>query len=81
MYCELRYQGQLFDTETGLYYNQHRYYDAESGQYPSPGPIGLAGGIRPQGYVHNPLTYIDPFGLTPKEGTKSRDILKKSEGR
>ncbi|MGQ5290651.1 RHS repeat domain-containing protein, partial [Pectobacterium actinidiae] len=78
VYCELRYQGQLFDAETGLYYNRHRYYDAESGQYLSPDPIGLLGGLRPQGYVHNPLTYVDPFGLTPKEGTKSRDILKKA---
>ncbi|WP_308415895.1 RHS repeat-associated core domain-containing protein, partial [Pectobacterium aroidearum] len=78
VYCELRYQGQLYDAETGLYYNRHRYYDAESGQYLSPDPIGLAGGIRPQGYVHNPLEFCDPFGLTPKEGSKSRDILKKA---
>ncbi|MEI7159585.1 RHS repeat-associated core domain-containing protein, partial [Pectobacterium parmentieri] len=28
--------------ETGLYYNRHRYYDAESGQYLSPDPIGLS---------------------------------------
>ncbi|WP_240354316.1 RHS repeat domain-containing protein, partial [Pectobacterium brasiliense] len=63
VYCELRYQGQLFDAETGLYYNRHRYYDAESGQYLSPDPIGLGGGIRPQGYVHNPLEWCDPFGL------------------
>ncbi|MFJ5392708.1 RHS repeat domain-containing protein, partial [Pectobacterium sp. CHL-2024] len=63
VYCELRYQGQLFDAETGLYYNRHRYYDAESGQYLSPDPIGLAGGIRPQGYVHNPLEWVDPLGL------------------
>ncbi|MFP9462565.1 RHS repeat-associated core domain-containing protein, partial [Pectobacterium brasiliense] len=47
VYCELRYQGQLFDAETGLYYNRHRYYDAESGQYLSPDPIGLLGGRRP----------------------------------
>ncbi|MEI7166958.1 RHS repeat-associated core domain-containing protein [Pectobacterium parmentieri] len=42
VYCELRYQGQLYDAETGLYYNRHRYYDAESGQYLSPDPIGLS---------------------------------------
>ncbi len=64
VYCELRYQGQLYDAETGLYYNRHRYYDAESGQYLSPDPIGLGGGIRPQGYVHNPLEWVDPLGLT-----------------
>ncbi|MDC9821205.1 RHS repeat-associated core domain-containing protein [Pectobacterium polonicum] len=59
-------------------YNRHRYYDAENGQYLSPDPIGLAGGIRPQAYVHNPLSWVDPLGLTPKEGIKSRDILKKA---
>ncbi|WP_276207157.1 RHS repeat-associated core domain-containing protein, partial [Lonsdalea iberica] len=68
VYCELRYQGQIYDAETGLYYNRHRYYDADSGQYISPDPIGLAGGLRPQGYVHNPLEWVDPLGLTPKEG-------------
>ncbi|MFJ5481497.1 RHS repeat-associated core domain-containing protein, partial [Pectobacterium carotovorum] len=68
VYCELRYQGQLYDAETGLYYNRHRYYDAESGQYLSPDPIGLLGGIRPQAYVHNPLIWVDPLGLTEKEG-------------
>jgi len=31
--------------------------------YLSPDPIGLAGGIRPNAYVHNPLTWIDPLGL------------------
>ncbi|MEI7253245.1 RHS repeat-associated core domain-containing protein, partial [Pectobacterium versatile] len=67
VYCELRYQGQLYDAETGLYYNRHRYYDADSGQYLSPDPIGLGGGIRPQGYVHNPLEWVDPLGLAEKE--------------
>ncbi|MFJ5476749.1 RHS repeat-associated core domain-containing protein, partial [Pectobacterium carotovorum] len=73
VYCELRYQGQLYDAETGLYYNRHRYYDAESGQYLSPDPIGLLGGIRPQAYVHNPLSWVDPLGLTPKEGKNGSD--------
>ncbi|WP_332400023.1 RHS repeat-associated core domain-containing protein, partial [Vibrio metschnikovii] len=42
----------------------NRYYDADSGQYLSPDPIGFAGGLRPQGYVHNPLEWVDPLGLT-----------------
>ena len=73
VYCELRYQGQLFDAETGLYYNRHRYYDAESGQYLSPDPIGLHGGRRAYGYVKNPLSWVDPLGLTPKEGSSRVD--------
>ncbi|MGE6166847.1 RHS repeat-associated core domain-containing protein [Aeromonas rivipollensis] len=63
IYCELRYQGQLYDQETGLYYNRHRYFDPELGQYISSDPIGFAGGLRPQGYVHNPLEWVDPLGL------------------
>ncbi|MFM7967373.1 RHS repeat-associated core domain-containing protein [Aeromonas sp. A-5] len=31
-YRELRYQGQIYDQETGLYYNRHCYVDPESGQ-------------------------------------------------
>ncbi|PWC17624.1 RHS repeat-associated core domain-containing protein, partial [Brenneria nigrifluens] len=73
VYCELRYQGQLYDVETGLYYNRHRYYDAESGQYISPDPIGLLGGIRPQSYVHNPLEWVDPLGLNSNKCPESRD--------
>ncbi|MFM2482554.1 glycohydrolase toxin TNT-related protein [Celerinatantimonas sp. YJH-8] len=62
--CDLRYQGQLEDCESGLYYNLNRYYDADSGQYLSPDPIGMAGGLRPQAYVHNPMDWGDPLGLT-----------------
>ncbi len=65
LYCDLRYQGQIEDRESGLYYNVNRYYDADSGQYLSPDPIGFAGGLRPQAYVHNPLEWVDPLGLTP----------------
>jgi len=61
--CDLRYQGQIEDSESGLYYNVNRYYDADSGQYLSPDPIGFAGGLRPQAYVANPLEWVDPLGL------------------
>ncbi|WP_235425273.1 RHS repeat domain-containing protein, partial [Dickeya undicola] len=72
VYCELRYQGQVWDAETGLYYNRHRYFDPETAQYLSADPIGLAGGLRPQGYVHNPMEWIDPLGLvkTPPLGSE-----------
>ena len=47
----------------GLHYNRFRYYDPETAQYNSPDPIGLAGGDRPYGYVHNPISWVDPLGL------------------
>ncbi|HVY37530.1 MAG TPA: DUF6531 domain-containing protein [Polyangia bacterium] len=61
--CPFRWPGQYEDQETGLYYNRHRYYDPDSGEYTSPDPVGIAGGPRPYGYVADPLVLSDPFGL------------------
>jgi uncharacterized protein RhaS with RHS repeats len=36
-----RFQGQLFDEETGLHYNRFRYYDPDVGRFVSQDPIGL----------------------------------------
>jgi len=60
----VRYAGQYFDSETGLYYNGHRYYDPKIGRYISSDPIGLAGGLNTYLYAQaNPLRYTDPTGL------------------
>jgi RHS repeat-associated protein len=61
--CNLRFQNQWEDKETGLYYNLNRYYDPDSGQYLSSDPIGLEGGLRTHGYVHDPMQWVDPLGL------------------
>jgi len=37
----VRFQGQYFDAETGLHYNQFRYYSPEVGRFVSNDPIGL----------------------------------------
>ncbi|PHM49642.1 RHS repeat-associated core domain-containing protein [Xenorhabdus miraniensis] len=63
--CHFRFLGQFADEESGLVYNRFRYYSPETGQYISPDPIGLMGGLNPYGYVHNPLSWVDPFGLAP----------------
>jgi RHS repeat-associated protein len=60
---DLRFANQWADEESGLSYNLNRYYDPDLGSYISQDPLGLAGGIRTHGYVHNPLTWIDPLGL------------------
>ncbi len=65
--CDLRY-GQVYDSETGLYYNRFRYYDPDSCQYLTPDPIGMAGGLRPSSYVHNPMEWVDPLGLSRYPG-------------
>ncbi|CDG89875.1 RHS repeat-associated core domain-containing protein [Xenorhabdus bovienii] len=61
--CNLRFLGQFEDEESGLYYNFHRYYSPETAQYTSADPIGLLGGGNPYGYVHNPVSLVDPWGL------------------
>ncbi|WP_306170256.1 RHS repeat domain-containing protein [Xanthomonas oryzae] len=59
----LRFQGQYFDSETGLSYNLHRYYDGNMGGYINQDPLRLNGGINLYGYGVNPLQWIDPLGL------------------
>jgi RHS repeat-associated protein len=63
----LRFQGQYFDEESGLHYNRFRYYDPGVGQFIHQDPIGLLGGTNNYRYVPNPIGWIDPLGLTPKD--------------
>ena len=60
----LLFAGQYYDEESGLAYNRFRYYDPETACYLNSDPIGLAGGEMPYGYVHNPMDWVDLFGLS-----------------
>ncbi|MCG6202997.1 RHS repeat domain-containing protein, partial [Psychromonas antarctica] len=64
----LRFQGQYYDAESGLHYNRFRYYCPKQGRFIHQDPIGLAGGINPYQYAPNPVNWVDPFGLSCKEG-------------
>jgi len=59
----IRFQGQYYDTETGLHYNRFRYYDPDVGMFTTRDPIGLMGGYNVFRYAPNPTKFIDPFGL------------------
>ena len=59
----LRFPGQYEDPETGLHYNNHRYYDPLTGRYLTPDPLGLAPAPNPHTYVPNPTIATDPLGL------------------
>ncbi|WP_139225819.1 RHS repeat-associated core domain-containing protein, partial [Paracidovorax konjaci] len=72
---DLRYPGQVWDEETGLNYNLHRYYDPATGRYMQADPIGLAGGWNRFWYVGgNPLAFTDPRGLAVELRCRPADI-------
>lgn len=61
----LRYPGQQFDSETGLFYNHHRTYDPYlTVGYTEADPLGLAAGWNRFGmWGGNALGFADPSGL------------------
>ncbi|ETA81933.1 hypothetical protein T472_0203775 [Youngiibacter fragilis 232.1] len=75
-----RYRGYRYDTETGLYYLQSRYYNPEWGRFVN--ADGLGGSIGDL-LSHNMFTYCennpvnleDPTGFKPAEGTTTYTII------
>jgi len=68
--------GQWYDGESGLHYNHFRYYDPETGQYLSPDPIGLLGGINAYAGVTDPFGEVDRFGLSKEMSDKGCVVAK-----
>ena len=60
----LLFTGQYEDTESGWVYNRFRYYDPHAGVYNAQDPLGLLANLgTAQGYVTNPVTWVDVLGL------------------
>ncbi|MBV8620796.1 MAG: RHS repeat-associated core domain-containing protein, partial [Curvibacter sp.] len=61
----LRFPGQVYDAESGMHYNWHRYYIPGAGIYGQSDPLGLDGGLFSTfSYVNgDPMNSIDPSGL------------------
>lgn len=69
----IRLQGQIFDWESGLNYNRHRYFEPNAGVFISRDPIGLAGGVNLYQFSPNSFRWADPTGLKKNGGKKNND--------
>ena len=68
----LRFPGQIFDEETGLYYNRNRYFLPEQGRYIHRDPVSFNAGINLYCYAaNNPTSDADPLGLWTADGVLS----------
>jgi RHS repeat-associated protein len=63
-----RFSTKPLDPTTGLYYYGRRFYDPNTGRWPSRDPIAEEGGVNLYGFVGNdPIWHIDVLGLIKKE--------------
>ncbi|MFL0082117.1 RHS repeat-associated core domain-containing protein [Tenacibaculum maritimum] len=63
-FCNIRFQGQVYDDDIQLCYNRFRWYDDVDGRYISKDPIGLESReANFYSYVGDSNTWIDVFGL------------------
>ena len=59
----------------GVTYYGYRYYDPQTGRWPSRDPIGEKGRINLYGFVgNNSLNYVDHLGLIPVDGWEEKPI-------
>jgi len=79
----LRYRGYIYDSETGLYYLQSRYYNPDWGRFiNADGYVSTGQGINATNMFaycsSNPVNMIDDSGFRPKWIEDSKDWIKKT---
>jgi RHS repeat-associated protein len=68
------YTSRRFDHENGFYHYHFRKYDPVTGNWLTPDPIGIMGGINLYRFVqNNPVNYRDWLGLAIEAGTGLSD--------
>lgn len=78
--CAIRYAGEFYDSETGLYYLRARYYDPYIGRFLSEdsywGEDSNPLSLNRYTYAHNdPIQYLDPTGYAVlKVGSKGDKV-------
>jgi len=86
--ASIRYAGEFFDTETGLYYLRARYYDPYVGRFISEdtyeGKINDPLSLNRYTYAHNdPIMYVDPTGHAATKNNATvllKDVVKDGYG-
>lgn len=74
-----RLLGQYVDDETGLCYTRFRYFDAETGRWCSPDPLGIVGGNNLSSFDGAPNSVVDPLGLACSEWTPKEPLWSKGK--
>jgi len=70
------FTGRRYDSQIDKYYYRARYYDADTGRFLSPDPIGYYDSMNLYQYVtNNPLNWIDPWGLSEYWRWSKWDII------
>jgi RHS repeat-associated protein len=70
-----RLLGQYLDDETGLCCTRFRYFEAETGRWLSPDPLGVDGGANLLAFDGSPTIDVDPLGLECESAQARRDRI------
>lgn len=62
-----RMLGHYADPETDLTHTMYRYFEARTGRWLSPDPVGLLGGMNLSAFNAAPTLRVDPLGLCAQE--------------